>query len=142
MGLNIVQEIRARAWQAATVGTAVALLGVSGAWLIEKHDHGRTRAELTAVQTDRDELVTRLAIANGNITNLSVAIDERNKAIDAQASRDAAALAEAGKRLAAAQAATAKANAKVADLMRPLVGQDYCSRVVEMDERIMKDLAR
>lgn len=142
MGLGIIQEVRARAWQVATAAAVCASVGLAGALLIEKHDHKGTAKQLAATLEQRDDLIERNAQLYSNITSLQIAIDARNVAIQQQADRDAAALAEADQKLTAAQVATAKANARVAELMRPLVATDFCSRIVEMDERILKDLGK
>lgn len=137
---------KAQAWKLATAGTATVALGLGVALVVEKIEHGKTEQARELLHAQIYDVGTGLIARNTqlatNVQQLQTTIDAQNVASQVRADRDAAALAEANKSLTAAQAATAKANARVAELMRPLVGKDFCTRVVEMDERILKDLSK
>lgn len=136
--------LEARVWQFGTIvasvmafGLAIAL-SISGARL---HDAQTSR---DALQASIDAPVTgwaaRLTTAQNNAATLEDEIKDRNATIDAMGKDSARRLATASAALAEADKRAASDQARIAKLMKPLVGVDTCQRVIEADERLLESL--
>jgi hypothetical protein len=136
--------LEARAWQVGTIGAAAVALGLAVALSI-------STARLHDAQTARDALqasidapgtgwAARLTTCTNNTATLKAGIEAQNGQIEGLRAEGAKRLAEADKAVTAAQRDAAKAQAKIAALMKPLVGADTCLRVIEADERLLETL--
>lgn len=150
MNLGVISELKGQAWKLATIGTgivgATVAVGLGVCLLVEKHEHAQTeaaRAELhDQIYTPGTGYLAVQTQLRTNTATLQTSLDVQNAKIDKLARESTAALAEADQKLDIAQENSRRANARVSELMKPLVGADTCSRSVEMYDRIMKDLAR
>lgn len=131
-------------WKLATAGAVAVSIGLAGALFLEKRDHAVTekaRADLAAqIYTPGTGYLAQVAQLQTNVSTLDAKLSQQNDAIARQKSESDAAMAEAEKSLSSAQAATAAAERRIGVLMRPLVGQDVCQRMIEMDERFLETL--
>lgn len=140
----IKEWIEARVWQIGAIGGGLVAAGLAVSLAI-------TAANLHRVEKERDDVrasitapvtgwAARLTTAQNNAATLEGRVKDQNARIDALGRDSAARLAEAEKALTAAQRGQAVAEAKVAKIMKPLVGADTCLRVIEADERLMESL--
>lgn len=81
-----------------------------------------------------------LLTCRGNVASLDVAITRQNAAVSAKAASDKARLDLAERGLAEARTANARSADQIARLMRPLDGGDTCTRLLEVDKRLMETL--
>lgn len=136
--------IEARIWQVGTIGASAAAIGLGIALLV-------SGARLKDAEAARDKLqasitapgtgwAARLTTCQNNVVTLGSAIQTQNDAIKRTGEESAARLAAASAALKAAQRDNARAEAKVAALMKPLVGVNTCQRVIEADERLLESL--
>lgn len=136
-----------KAFTTSKVGMAVIAVALIAAGLFALYNTGFVagrKAGRAEVQATIDQPVTgwkaRLATCQGNTVVLQGALASQNDRIDSLGRDSAARLAEAEKGLAAAQRGQAAAEARVAKIMKPLVGADTCLRVIEADQRLMESL--
>lgn len=136
--------LEARVWQ---IGTAVATVTAFGLAVAlstttaRLHDAQTAAAALTAsIDAPVTGWAARLTTCQNNTATLDAGIAAQNGQIDALKVDGAKRLAEADKAVSAAQRDAAKSEAKIAALMKPLVGADTCLRVIEADERLLETL--
>lgn len=133
-----------RLWQVGAIGAGVLAAGLAISLALTSANLHRVEKERDDVRASIEAPVTgwaaRLTTAQDNASRLKAAVDDQNARIDALGRDSAARIAEAEKGLAAAQRGQAAAEAKVAKIMKPLVGADTCLRVIEADERLMESL--
>lgn len=123
----------------ALVLIAVGLLALYNAGFVSGRKAGR--AEVTAtIEQPVTGWKARLSTCQESSDVLLGSIDTQNAAIEALRKDGEVRLAEADKALTKAQKGQAAAEAKVAKIMKPLVGVDTCMRVIEADERLMESL--
>lgn len=136
-----------KAFLTSKVGLAlIAIAAAIGALLL--FGHMRYAAGVTdgkaQVQASIDAPLTgwsaRLAQSEANYAKLKLTADGQTAELRAKSAADAATLASATKDLTAAQATTATYAAKIATLMKPLVGIDTCARVMDADQRLLGTL--
>lgn len=136
-----------RHWKALLLASLVALVAVQTARV------GRLKNDVAAEQAAQINPATKqtwkaeaerdaraLLVCQGNVATLDVAISRQNAAVAAKAAADQARLSLAERELASARAANAKSASRIAELMRPLVGADTCTRLIEVDERLTRSL--
>lgn len=148
MNLGVLSELKGQAWKLATfgtgiVGTAVAV-GLGVCLLVEKAEHAKTEADradlYSQIYTPKTGYLAQVTQLRTNYETCSASLVTQNAAIEKLAVAGTAALAEAERKLDDAQEQSRRANARVAEIMKPLVGTDTCQRSVEIYERIKKDL--
>jgi hypothetical protein len=136
--------VQAQAWKLGTgaaLATAVTLAVALGVCSVQK---GRAETARDALAASIDAPLTgwaaRLSQCSANVDVLDDAIDGQNRVIEEAGKASTARLAEAAKSVAAARRDQVQSDAKIAVLMKPLVGADTCLRVIEADERLMRSL--
>ena len=142
--MSVLDKIRAAGWQIGAVTAGLAAVGLAVAVLAG-------HAQLKAARADRDQAraaieapvtgwAARLAQCQLNAGALQRAIDGQNAAIKANGEESARRLQAAAEAVDQAQRGAARAEAKVAALMKPLAGFDTCARVIEADQRLLESL--
>lgn len=136
--------LEARVWQFGTVVATLAAFGLAITLSIANarlHDAQTSRDALQAsIDTPVTGWAARLTTAKNNAATLDAAIKAQNATIDAMGKDSARRLATASAALAEADKRTASDQARIAKLMKPLVGVDTCQRVIEADERLLESL--
>ena len=136
--------LEARAWQVGAIAASAAALSLSVALVASKISEHRLTSQLAEVQASIDDprtgYIVRLAQCRTNYETVSGELGRQNDAIKRQTEDSAKRIAEAEKSLTVAHAATAAAERRIGVLLRPLVSADTCSRVIEMDERLLESL--
>lgn len=136
-----------RHWKALLIAGLVGLLAVQTARV------GRLKNEVAAEQAAQINPATKrpwkyeaerdgkaLLTCQGNVSTLDGALSRQSAAVAAKSAADQARISLAERGLAEARAANAKAAGRIAELMRPLAGADTCTRVIEVDERLLRSL--
>lgn len=143
---KLVIWVQAQAWKLGALGglaVALSLAVALGVCTVQKNRAVTARDALAAsIDAPVTGWAARLRQSEANVGVLDKAIAGQNDAIKANAKASAERLAEAEKGLAVARRDQAKAAAKIEALMKPLVGADTCTRVVEADERLLRSLGR
>ncbi len=136
----ILQWLEAQAWKLTTAAGCALAIGLSVALVIAQAEHRKDEKTIVAQAVSIDSLGDRLDQCRANTSTLESTIKTRNATIDAQAAESKKRLEAAESSLKQAQAATLAAERRIGVLLRPLAGADSCSRVFEMDARILEDL--
>jgi len=140
----MIAGLEARVWQFGTIGATAVAFGLAIALSIATarlHDAQVSRDALTAsIETPVTGWAARLTTARNNASVLETSIGDQNAKIDALSKDSAARLALATAALAAADKRAAGDQARIAKLLKPLVGSNTCQRVIEADERLLESL--
>lgn len=132
--------LEAQAWKLTTAAAGVTALGLGVSLLFAQNQHRKDEKRIAAQVLTIDTLGDSLDQCRVNVSSLEGAVAQRNVEIDRQAAESKKRLETAQSTLKSAQAATLAAERRIGVLMRPLVGADSCSRMTEMDDRILEDL--
>lgn len=136
----IIQWFEAQAWKLTTAAAGALAIGLSVALVMAQHEHHKDEKTIEAQALAIDTLGDNLDQCRANGVTLEDAITERNTKLAEQAAENKKRLEAAESSLKQAHAATLAAERRVGVLLRPLAGTDSCSRMIEMDERILEDL--
>lgn len=136
----ILQWLEAQAWKLTTAAGCALAIGLSVALVIAQAEHRKDVKTIVAQALSIDTIGDNLDQCRANGATLESTIKARNAEIDRQATESKKRLEAAESGLKQAQAATLAAERRIGVLMRPLAGADSCSRMIEMDDRILEDL--
>jgi hypothetical protein len=136
--------LQAQAWKLATALAGIAALGLAislGVANFRLHEMTRARdAAISSIQDPKTGFIARLATCHDNLARANEAITQQNAAIAAEAVKAAEQAAAAKAALDAAQETIRAQQAKVAELLKPLTGNDACKRMNEIDDRMKEGL--
>lgn len=136
--------IEKQAWKIASAGLLILVISLGVALVRMTVDRNDTEKQRAALELSIEKPVTgwrsRLLTCQDNGERLKGAISDQNQRITDLGAASDAKIKEATKAVDAANKQSAKAEAKIKDLMRPLVGADTCLRVIEADERLLRSL--
>lgn len=142
--MNPLAFLQAQVWKIATGASVVVIIALTLTLMSTKHELSEMRGERDKLNDAIYRPVTgwsaRLNQCQTNTVTLDQALRNQNEQIRLQALASAEKMAKAETALGEARKATQAAQVRVAGLMQRLVGGDTCSRVFEMDKRLLETL--
>lgn len=132
-------------WKAGAIAATASLIAVSGFLVyaqIENSHLAKVNAALDArINDPKTGLLVAVAQCRSNTETAIGAVEQQNRILTEQSTRDTAALAEATRQLAIAQAESKKARAQVAVLLsRKPQGATLDAQVRDVDARLLETL--